>query len=145
MRLPPLTWVVSALFTVGCGSATPAPRQQARAPERSALAAPSATAPPPAPVVASAVPAPPIAPLPPPPVVTTPMPGSPESAALSQVRLVGASCANLQAAAARQAQARIQQMNREVDAEFRDWRAAQSQCWCDAHPERCYGPGILDE
>jgi hypothetical protein len=73
------------------------------------------------------------------------MPGAPESAALSEVRLVGASCANLQAAATRQAQARIQQMNREVDAELRDWRAAQSQCWCDAHPQRCYGPNVLDK
>lgn len=67
-------------------------------------------------------------PRPAPPIVVTPMPGEPDARALSEVRLVDASCKDAQEAARRQAAARIQAMNAEIDARYQQWKQAQAGC-----------------
>jgi hypothetical protein len=70
-------------------------------------------------------------PRPPPATVTIPMTGEPAAAALSEARLVAASCEELDGQERARAPARIKRMRAHVDAAFRRWAAQQPECWRD--------------
>lgn len=66
---------------------------------------------------------------PPPAIVTAPMAGEPPPSSLSEARLVGSSCADMPAAAARIAEQRIKAMRAELEQSFNGWKESQPGCW----------------
>ncbi len=112
------SFLATVALAVSCASTPPLP-PPATAPEPAALPPPVATTPPPAPPPAR----------PPPPSITAAMAGEPAGAALSEARLVTSGCDDFQATARKLAEARIEKMRAEVDAQLQSWRDAQMGCW----------------
>jgi len=57
------------------------------------------------------------------------MAGAPSGSALAEARLVTADCSDMKAAARKLAEARIRQMRKEVDEQYRAWAEQQKYCW----------------